>query len=211
MDLVLVHARPAEEEFVNEGHGEKRYSVMFNDFVIVGPTDDPAGIGQADNASQALQRIAAKQAMFISRGDDSGTHKKEKGLWSDTGIKPEGSWYREAGQGMGKVLQIAGELNGYTLTDRGTWLAFMDKSPLKIRFEGDEKLYNPYGIIAVSPKRYPDINHEGAMALIRWVTSETGQRKIGGFTIAGRRLFKPAADPDEIAVLQQAERGNNTH
>ncbi|MEW8659643.1 MAG: substrate-binding domain-containing protein [Candidatus Thiodiazotropha endolucinida] len=203
VDLVLVHARAAEDRFVSEGHGVKRYGVMYNDFVLVGPTDDPAGISQAEDAITALRRIAGHAASFISRGDDSGTHKKELGLWKKSHTKPAGEWYLEVGQGMGKVLQIASEMDAYTLTDRGTWLAYQAKSPLKIVFERDPLLFNPYGIIAVNPKRYPDINHDGANALIKWLISPDGQERIGNFRIGKNQLFTPSADAGEFASFDQ--------
>jgi tungstate transport system substrate-binding protein len=208
VDLVLVHSRSAEERFVRQGFGEKRYGVMHNDFVLVGPNDHPANICDAPNAAEALSRIAAGQIPFVSRGDDSGTHKKERALWRKADITPTGNWYLEAGQGMGRVLQIAGELSAYTLTDRGTWLAFRDKSPLQVCFAGDENLYNPYGIIAVNPQRHLETNYEGAMALIRWITSADGQRLIGNYRSAGRRLFKPAADSDQLSALRQSHSGH---
>lgn len=199
VDVVLVHARAAEDQFVAEGYGVRRYGVMYNDFVLIGPAADPAGITHAKDAVSALKSIADRKATFISRGDDSGTHKKELGLWKKSGIKPSAQWYREAGQGMGKVIQIASEMEAYTLTDRGTWLAYQNKSPLKIRFEGDPLLFNPYGIIAVSPKRYPDINHVGANALIKWMISPDGQERIGNFRIGENHLFTPSADAGELA------------
>ncbi len=195
VDLILVHAKAAELAFVEAGYGVQRYSVMYNDFVLVGPKNDPANIQQAKNAADALTRIAARQERFVSRGDDSGTHKKELSLWRSANIEPEAAWYMDAGQGMGKVLQIAGELDAYTLTDRGTWLAYQQRSPLSIRFEGDARLHNPYGIIAVNPKRYPDINHQGASKLIQWIISPEAQQLIGDYRIEGSRLFIPAADP----------------
>jgi tungstate transport system substrate-binding protein len=203
VDAVLVHARAAEDKFVHEGHGVKRYGVMYNDFVLVGPASDPAGISQAEDAIAALKSIAKHKASFISRGDDSGTHKKELGLWKKSAIKPAGEWYREVGQGMGKVLQIASEMDAYTLTDRGTWLAYQAKSPLQIGFEGDPLLFNPYGIIAVNPQRYPDINLTGANALIKWLISPDGQERIGNFMIGKNRLFTPAADAGEFASIDK--------
>jgi tungstate transport system substrate-binding protein len=203
VDVVLVHARPAEDKFVAEGYGPQRYDVMYNDFVIVGPKDDPAGISHAKDAAGALAAIARKQAIFVSRGDDSGTNKKELRLWKAAGIKPQGSWYREAGQGMGKVLQISGEMGGYTLTDRGTWLAYKDKVPLQISYQGDPQLFNPYGIIAVSPKRHPDTNYQGALALIGWIISPQGQKSIGNFRIGDKRLFTPSASPEEFAAFSK--------
>ncbi|MCP4288349.1 MAG: solute-binding protein [Gammaproteobacteria bacterium] len=199
VDLVLIHAPSAEKQFVDAGYGIDRHGVMYNDFVLVGPHADPAAINQSGDASIALGRIAAKQALFISRGDDSGTHKKERKLWRSAGVNPTGDWYREAGQGMGKVLQIANELNAYTITDRGTWLAYLGKSTLKVLFEGDPRLFNPYGIIAVNPARYPDVNYQGAVKLIEWITSESGQRIIGEFTIAGTQLFTPSANTSQVA------------
>ena len=191
VDVVLVHARQAEEKFVSEGYGEKRHDVMYNDFVIVGPQSDPARISSSKHVSNAMQQIDRTNSTFISRGDDSGTHKKELQLWKMSVGKPDGPWYREAGQGMGKVLQIAGEMDAYTLTDRGTWLAYRDKSPSKLLFEGDKNLHNPYGIIAVSKKRYPDLNHQGAKALISWIISPKGQQMISDFRINNSRLFTP--------------------
>lgn len=195
VDVVLVHARSAEDKLVADGYGVNRRDVMYNDFVLVGPDSDPANIRDTTDAPDALARIVASKSLFISRGDTSGTHKKELQLWEQAGIAPQGQWYREAGQGMGKVLQIAGELQAYTLTDRGTWLAYLNKVPLAIVVEGDERLFNPYGIIAANPKKYPDTNHDGAMALIEWITSATAQKIIGGFTINGQRLFVPMHDP----------------
>ncbi|MCG8488227.1 MAG: substrate-binding domain-containing protein [Chromatiales bacterium] len=202
VDVVLVHARAAEDEFVAQGHGEKRFGVMYNDFVIVGPQADPAGLSKARDATTALQLIAEHQALFVSRGDDSGTHKKELGLWKKAAVNPQGQWYREAGQGMGKVLQIAAEMDAYTLTDRGTWLAYEKRSPLKVSFQGDPLLFNPYGIIAVNPQRYPDTNHQGAQALIRWLISPEGQERINNFRIGSNRLFTPSADAGEFAATK---------
>lgn len=193
VDVVLVHAPTAEEKFIAAGYGKKRYPVMYNDFVIIGPGNDPASIKSASNAVDALNRITNKTAIFVSRGDDSGTHKKERSLWKKAKLKPAGKWYREAGQGMGKVIQIADELGGYTLADRGTWIAYRDKTKLNLLFEGDPVLHNPYGIIEISQKRYPDLNHAGAQALIKWITSETGQKYIADFRIAGFQLFTPSA------------------
>jgi len=196
VDVILVHALKAEQQFVADAHGEERFPVMYNDFVIVGPKDNPAGLASAKTAEEALLKIANSKARFISRGDDSGTHKKELGLWRSAKLQPDSKkdqWYLEAGQGMGKVLQIAGEMDAYTITDRGTWLAYQSKSPLNITFEGDSRLFNPYGIIAVSPKKYPDINNAGANALIKWMTSDKGQQQIAQFRVAGKALFTPSA------------------
>ena len=191
VDVVLVHARAAEDKLIADGFGINRRDVMYNDFLIVGPEGDPAGIGGTRDAANALARIAAGKSLFVSRGDDSGTHKKELQLWRQAGITPQGSWYREAGQGMGKVLQIAGELQAYTLTDRGTWLAYLNKIPLVVVTEGDKRLFNPYGIIAANSQKYPDRNHSGAMALIDWITSTTAQKMISEFAINDQRLFVP--------------------
>jgi len=196
VDVLLVHAKKAEQKFMAEGHGEERMGVMYNDFVIVGPKNDPAKLANSNTASEALSKIARSKSPFISRGDDSGTHKKELGLWKSANIdikSGKGSWYREAGQGMGKVLQIAGEMDAYTITDRGTWLAFKKHSPLQITFEGDSVLFNPYGIIVISAKKYPDLNTTGAKALMQWITSNKGQNLIGKFKIAGKVLFTPNA------------------
>jgi len=193
VDVVLVHAPPAERKFVAAGYGVNRRHVMYNDFVIVGPANDPAKINGMNDAVKALAKIARDKAVFVSRGDDSGTNKKEKILWKDAGIRPSGKWYREAGQGMGKVLQMAGEMQGYTLTDRGTWLFMKQKLPLKIVVQGDPKLFNPYGVIAVNPGRYPDINYTGAMSFIAWITSPAGQAIIGKYRVNGKQLFIPTA------------------
>jgi tungstate transport system substrate-binding protein len=208
VDVVLVHARAAEDKFVADGFGEKRYSVMYNDFVFIGPDADPAKVKEAKTTADSLKQIADTKSVFVSRGDDSGTHKMELKLWEKAGIKPEGEWYRSAGQGMGEVIQMAGELQGYTLTDRGTWLAVMDKSPLKIVQEGDKSLLNPYGVIAVSPKRYPDVNQAGAQALIAWLISAEGQKAIGDFKIKDQALFTPSADPAEAAPAAEPVKTN---
>jgi tungstate transport system substrate-binding protein len=193
VDVVLVHAPPAEKKFVDGGYGINRRQVMYNDFVIVGPANDPAGIKGMKDSAKALEKIANKHAVFVSRGDDSGTNKKELRLWKAAGVKPHGDWYRAAGQGMGKVLQMSGELGAYTLTDRGTWLSMRAKLPLKILVEGDPRLYNPYGVIAVHPGRYPDVNYEGAMAFIAWITSPQGQKMISHYRVNNEQLFTPMA------------------
>jgi len=196
VDVLLVHAKKAEEKFMADGDGEKRLDVMYNDFVIVGPKDDPAKLADSKNAVEALDKISSTKSSFISRGDDSGTHKKELGLWRSASVDLKSKsvkWYREAGQGMGKVLQMAGEMDAYTMTDRGTWLAYKSKSPLKIAFEGDSVLFNPYGIIVVNSKKYPDLNTAGAKALMHWITSTKGQHLIGQFKVANKVLFTPNA------------------
>jgi len=194
VDVVLVHARAAEDQLVNEGFGVDRRDVMYNDFIIVGPVDDPAGLQGVRGAGVALSRIANSQALFISRGDDSGTHKKELALWKKAGIRPTSAHYREIGPGMGKALQIAAELQAYTLTDRGTWLSYRESLPLKILFEDDPQLFNPYGIIAANPERYPDTNYAGAIALIEWITSAPTQHRIAEYTVNGQQLFVPMSD-----------------
>ena len=199
-DVLLVHAPAAETQFVEAGYGGTRYSVMYNDFVLVGPASNPANIKIDSGINKALQQIAEHKSIFISRGDNSGTHKKELGLWQAEDIHPQGKWYREVGQGMGKVLQMAAELDAYTLTDRGTWLAYRDKSSLKILNQGDPQLFNPYHIIAVSPERFPSINHQGANALIAWITSSEGQSLIGQFQLNETVLFKPSAHAKQIAT-----------
>ena len=195
VDVILVHARSAEDKFVQAGYGIDRKDVMYNDFVLVGPPSDPAGVRGMKDAAAALAKIAAQKAIFISRGDQSGTHKKELSLWADAGVSPAGKWYREAGQGMGKVLQISDELDAYTLVDRGTWLAYEDKLKLQIEVEGDKRLFNPYGVIAINPAKYKDIDYKGATAFIDWLTSASTQSMIGGFRIHGKQLFIPSAHP----------------
>jgi len=191
VDVVLVHAREAEDRFVVEGHGVNRRDVMYNDFVIVGPPNNPAGIRGSQKASQAFKKIAAVQALFISRGDDSGTHKKELSLWKVAEVAPGGAWYMETGQGMGASLQIANEKRGYVLADRGTYIAYRDKVTLEVLCEGDPVLHNPYGIIAVNPVRHPHVRYMESMMLIAWVTSPEGQRIIEGFKRDGKVLFFP--------------------
>ena len=197
VDVILVHARAAEEEFVAKGYGTKRHDVMYNQFLLVGSESDPAGIKSAGSATEALSLIANKQSRFISRGDDSGTHKKEQSLWETADINPNGKWYMEAGQGMGKIIQIASELDAYTLTDSGTWLVYKQKSPLKVLYSGDKELFNPYGIIAVNAELHNDTNHEGATALINWITSKHGQMMIGDFQFHGEQLFVPNSQNTE--------------
>ena len=189
VDVVLVHAPAAEEKFVNAGFGVNRRRVMFNDFILVGPGEDPAGIRALKNTTAVMARIASAGEPFVSRGDDSGTHKRELLLWKGSGIEPKGQWYVEAGQGMGAVLTIASEKQGYTLTDRATYLAYRDKIQLEILFEGDENLHNPYSIISVNPQRHPHVKYVWAMALTGWFTSPEGQRIIAGYKKHGEQLF----------------------
>lgn len=198
-DVVLVHARNLEDKFIADGYGVNRRDVMHNDFVIIGPSSDPAAIRKAKTASEAFKLIAGEKAPFVSRGDKSGTHNKELSLWKNAGVKPSGSWYIESGRGMGEVLIMAYEKGAYTLTDRGTYLAFQKgrKINLPILFQGDPALFNPYGIIAVNPTRHPHINYVKAMALIGWVTSHQGQSIIKEFGRAkfGAPLFYADAIP----------------
>ena len=193
VDIVLVHAREAEDRFVADGYGVDRADVMYNDFIIVGPAADPAGVAGASSIAEVLQKIHASKHPFISRGDDSGTHKREQILWQIASTTPSGSWYREVGQGMGKTLQVANEMDGYTMTDRGTWLAYQSKLDIRLLFEDDPPLFNPYGIIAVNPALHADINYRDASRLIQWITSAEAQRMIGEFRIKGQQLFVPSA------------------
>ncbi len=196
VDVVMVHAPRAEKAFVAEGYGVDRTRIMHNDFVIVGPAQDPAGVRGAGSAADALKRIADARAVFISRGDDSGTHKKEKALWKAAGLAPRGTWYREAGQGMGAVLRMADELRAYTLADRGTYLAMKDKLDLVILYAGDPALMNPYHVIAVNPERHPHVNYALARRFIAYLTGREAQGIIAGYRVGGEQLFVPDAIPN---------------
>jgi tungstate transport system substrate-binding protein len=193
VDVTLVHARAAEDKFVAEGHGVGRRDVMYNDFVVAGPAVDPAGVRGSKDVLAAFRKIAASGARFISRGDNSGTDLMEKEYWKAAAARPEGSRYVSAGLGMGEVLNMAAELQAYTLTDRATYSAYKAKTGLAILVEGDPKMFNPYGIIAVNPARHKGVNHHGARLLIDWITSPEGQRKIAGFRPVGQQLFFPSA------------------
>ena len=193
VDVTLVHARPSEDKFVADRHGVNRRDVMYNDFVIAGPASDPAGIKGSKDVLKALKQIADSKAKFISRGDNSGTDQMEKTYWKEIGVKPEGAAYISAGLGMGEVLSMAAELQAYTLTDRATYSAYRAKPGLAIAVEGDPRMFNPYGIIAVNPAKYKNINYKGAMQLIDWITSDVGQRKIAAFKVDGQQLFFPSA------------------
>ena len=194
VDVVLVHSRTREDDFIAEGYGVNRRSVMHNDFVILGPPGDPAGIGGMSDAALALAAIATAAEPFISRGDDSGTHIKERSIWAEAGVPaPSGAWYREAGQAMGAVMTIASEVGGYTLADRGTWPSMRHALDLSVLVEGDSRLFNPYGIIAVNPDLHRHVNYLGAKALIVWITSPEGQQRIGAFRVDGEALFVPDA------------------
>ena len=193
VDLTLVHARQAEDAFVAAGHGVNRRDVMYNDFVVVGPADDPARIRGMKDVVEAMRKLKQAGMRFVSRGDDSGTHKMELFYWKLAGIEPGGPAYLSAGQGMGEVLTMSASLRGYTLTDRATYAAYRSRTGLEILVEGDPRLYNPYGIIAVSPKKYPGVNYRGAMTLIDWITSAEGQTLIADFKVDGLQMFFPSA------------------
>lgn len=193
-DVVFVHARAQEEQFVAEGYGVQRFDVMYNDFVIVGPADDPAGVRATDTAAAAMTVIAGASAPFASRGDDSGTHVAEMALWDAAGIEPAGKWYLSTGSGMGATLNTAAQVPAYALTDRGTWLSFQNRGPLEIVSEGDPVLFNPYGIMLVNPDRHPHIKAEQGQAFIDWIVSDAAQQAIASFTVGGEQLFFPSAE-----------------
>ena len=195
-DVVFVHAKAAEEQFVADGWGVERHAVMYNDFVIVGPAADPAKVGGLADAQAALKRIAASRAVFVSRGDYSGTHKKEQRLWRLAGLDPtvaSGSWYRETGSGMGASLNTAVGMSGYTLTDRGTWISFQNKTDFRVLVEGDPRLFNQYGVILVNPAKHPHVKAAQAQGFIDWLIGPEAQRLIGTYTIDGQQLFFPNA------------------
>ncbi len=196
-DLIFVHSRKAEDDFVADGWGLNRKDVMYNDFVIAGPQSDPAAISGAQSTTDALQRIAETQSAFVSRGDDSGTHKKEMAIWASSGLEPAGSFFIETGQGMGESLRIADEKQAYILTDRGTWLSQKDTFLLEVLYEKDTDLFNPYGIIAVNPDKHPNLNidYEGAMLFIEWILSDEARQIIRTFGVKEYRqpLFYPDA------------------
>jgi tungstate transport system substrate-binding protein len=195
-DVVFVHARAAEEKFLDEGHGVKRYPVMYNDFVLVGPRSDPAKIGGGKDILAALKKIAATQSAFVSRGDRSGTHLAELALWKAAGIdidKTKGPWYRDTGQGMGPALNTAASMDAYLLADRGTWLAFKNRAELKILVEGDKRLFNQYGVMLVNPDKHPTVKKELGQQFVDWLISAEGQQAIADYKIAGEQLFYPNA------------------
>jgi len=198
-DVVFVHAKSAEEKFLAEGFGVKRYPVMYNDFILIGPKDDPAGVKGKDILS-ALQTLKAKAAPFISRGDRSGTNIAELALWKEAGIdiaNDKGPWYKEIGQGMGAALNMASASNAYVLSDRGTWLAFQNRGDLAIVVEGDKRLFNQYGVMLVNPAKHPTVKKDLGQQFIDWLISPEGQNAIADYKINGQQLFYPnAADPN---------------
>jgi tungstate transport system substrate-binding protein len=195
-DVVFVHAKALEEKFVAEGYGVMRFEVMYNDFVLVGPKSDPAKVGGTKDIVAALQRIQAAQAPFASRGDKSGTHFAELQLWKAAGIdieKSKGPWYRDTGSGMGPTLNTASGMNAYALTDRGTWLSFKNRGELVISVEGDQRLFNQYGVILVNPAKHAHVKKDLGQAFIDWIVSPEGQAAIAGYKIGGEQLFFPNA------------------
>jgi tungstate transport system substrate-binding protein len=195
-DVVFVHAKPAEEKFVTEGFGVKRHPVMYNDFILVGPKSDPAGIKGTKDIVAALTAIKAKGADFISRGDKSGTHQAELNLWKVAGIdiaKDKGPWYKEIGQGMGAALNTASASNAYVLADRGTWLSFKNRGDLMIAVEGDKRLFNQYGVMLVNPEKHPSVKKDLGRQFIDWLVSAEGQKAIADYKINGEQLFYPNA------------------
>jgi tungstate transport system substrate-binding protein len=196
-DVAFVHARAAEEKFIAEGAGVKRFPVMYNDFVLIGPKGDPAGIKGSKDIVAALKAIQAKGAPFVSRGDRSGTHQAELALWKDAGIDiaaAKGPWYRDIGQGMGAALNTAQAMNAYVLSDRGTWISFKNRGDLVIAVEGDKKLFNQYGVILVNPAKHPNVNRQDGQAFIDWLVSPAGQKVIADYKIDGQQLFFPNAN-----------------
>jgi tungstate transport system substrate-binding protein len=195
-DVVFVHARPLEEKFVAEGYGVRRYEVMYNDFVLIGPRADPAGVAGGKDAVQSFKTIFRKKAAFVSRGDRSGTHFAELELWKAAGIdidRDKGSWYREIGQGMGPALNTAAAMSAYVLSDRGTWLSFKNRGELAIAVEGDRRLFNQYGIILVNPQKHLGVKKEMGQTFIDWIISSEGQDAIAAYKIGGEQLFFPNA------------------
>ena len=193
VDVTLVHARALEDSFVAEGHGVNRRDVMYNDFIVVGPESDPAAIKGSKDVLAAMKKIAASGSKFISRGDNSGTDLMEKAYWKQAGTQPQGAAYVSAGLGMGEVLNMAAELRAYTLTDRATYITYRARTGLQIAVEGDPKMFNPYGIIAVNPQKSKDLNYKGAMQLVDWITSSEGQNLIAAFKVDGQQVFFPSA------------------
>lgn len=195
-DVVFVHDRPAEDKFMSEGQGVKRFDVMYNDFVIIGPRSDPARISASKDVVDALRKIATAKATFISRGDKSGTHAAELRLWKEAGVDlgaGKDNWYREIGQGMGPALNMASSSNAYLLSDRGTWLSFKNRGGLAILTEGDKRLFNQYGVMLVNPEKHPSVKAKDGQAFIDWLVSPKGQEAIAGYKVGGEQLFFPNA------------------
>ena len=195
-DVVFVHAKAQEDKFVAEGHGVKRFPVMYNDFVLIGPKDDPAGIKGTKDVAAALKTIMSKSAPFISRGDRSGTHSAELRLWKAAGVdidKAKGPWYKSIGQGMGAALNTAAAGKAYVLSDRGTWISFKNKADLAIVVEGDKRMFNQYGVILVNPAKHPNVKKDLGQAFIDWLVSDEGQKAIAGYKLNGEQLFYPNA------------------
>jgi tungstate transport system substrate-binding protein len=196
-DVVFVHAKSAEEKFIAEGHGVKRMPVMYNDFVLIGPKSDPAKVAGGKGILEALRKVKAAAAPFVSRGDRSGTHMAELALWKQAGVdieKEKGPWYRDTGQGMGPALNTASSMNGYILTDRGTWISFKNRGDLAIVVEGDKRLFNQYGVILVNPEKHKHVKKEQGQAFIDWVISPDGQKAIANYKIGAEQLFFPNAN-----------------
>ena len=204
-DVLLVHHRPSELEFVAAGDGIDRRDVMFNDFVVIGPSDDPAAVRAAITAPEALLAVATAQARFVSRGDHSGTHYRELDIWALAGNPPLGPWYNEIGAGMGAALNFAAAINGYILSDRGTWLNFANRGDLAVLFSGDPVLHNPYSVIRVNPEKHPNVRAEGAKIFADWLVGQKGQAAIASYRIDGLNVFCPAALPPEGVQSHQDE------
>jgi tungstate transport system substrate-binding protein len=195
-DVVFVHAKPLEEKFLAEGHGVKRYDVMYNDFVLIGPKSDPAGVAGTRDIAAAFRKIHAARAPFVSRGDKSGTHFAELEIWRLAGIdiaRQKGSWYRDTGQGMGPALNTAAAMNAYILADRGTWLSFKNGGELAIVVQGDQRLFNQYGVMLVNPARHPNVKQQAGQVFVEWLVSPAGQKAIADYKVNGEQLFFPNA------------------
>lgn len=193
-DALLVHDTAGEEKFIDDGYGTKRADVMYNDFILIGPSDDPAKVSETDSAKDAFAHIAEATAPFASRGDDSGTHRSELRIWESAGIKPAAPWYRELGSGMGPTLNTAAGMNAYVLADRGTWIAFDNRQNLKILFEGDKVMFNQYGSVLIDPERHPHLKHDLARTWHDWLISKEGQDAIASYELHGDQLFFPNAE-----------------
>lgn len=198
-DVVFVHAKAQEEKFIEEGFGVERFDVMYNDFVLIGPNSDPAGVAGTRDIAAALEAIREKETPFVSRGDKSGTHSAELGLWKEAGVEiadAKGPWYREIGQGMGAALNTAGAMNAYVLSDRATWLSFKNRGELDIAVEGDKRLFNQYGVMLVDPEKHPSVKAEFGQSFVDWLVSPEGQAAIGDYKIDGKQLFFPNAEQE---------------